>query len=146
VINISKHAVAAVLAAAALALPAVAQAAPSHAEPQKLALATATADHAVSGGAARYDGSWSVVIQTTRGECPAATRAGIHIVGGKLEGNAVVYQIDGRVAADGAIRVTVTAGGKSANGSGRLSNQAGSGVWRTSLGECSGQWTAERRS
>jgi hypothetical protein len=45
----------------------------------------------------------------------------------------------GKVAQTGAITVTVSAGGKSASGSGRL---AGS----VSGGSCAGTWTAERRS
>jgi len=36
--------------------------------------------------------------------------------------------------------------GRSANGVGRLVGNNGSGVWRTSTGECSGQWAAARRN
>ena len=145
-INLPKAAVVAVLATAAATLPAFAGAAQTHAEPQKLALASTTDRVVSSGVAGRYDGSWSVVIKTTRGECPAAVRAALHIVGGKVAADGVGYDAAGHVASDGSIRVTVSAGGKSAGGSGHLSNQAGSGVWKTSTGECSGQWTAERRS
>jgi hypothetical protein len=138
--NASKLAVVALLAAIGPVLPNLAQAAQSYDDVQKSA-----ADHLASGGATGYDGSWSVVIKTSRGDCPAAVRAGIHILGGKLLANDVVYQVNGRVAPDGAIWVIVSAGGQNASGSGRLSQQAGRGVWRTSLGDCSGQWTAERR-
>jgi hypothetical protein len=97
------------------------------------------------GGARFYDGAWSVVIETTRGNCPAAIRAGVRILGGRLLADDQSYRLNGRVAADGAVRVTVSAAGQSAGGSGRLGRNVGRGLWRTSLGECSGQWTAERR-
>jgi hypothetical protein len=41
--------------------------------------------------------------------------------------------------------VTVAEGGRSASGVGRLSGNSGRGQWRTSTGECAGEWTAERR-
>jgi hypothetical protein len=97
------------------------------------------------GGARRYDGVWSVVIETTRGNCPAAVRAGVHIFAGRLLADDQSYRLNGRVAANGAVRVTVSAAGQSAGGSGRLGHNVGRGLWRTSLGECSGQWTAQRR-
>jgi hypothetical protein len=41
--------------------------------------------------------------------------------------------------------VTVAEAGRTANGTGRLSRNSGRGQWKTSTGECAGQWTAERR-
>jgi hypothetical protein len=96
-------------------------------------------------GARFYDGAWSVVIETTRGNCPAAIRAGVHIFAGRLLADDQSYRFDGRVAASGAVRVTVSAAGRSAGGSGRLRRNVGRGLWRSSSDECSGQWTAERR-
>lgn len=96
-------------------------------------------------GARVYDGVWSVVIETSRGNCPAAIRAGVHIFAGRLLADDQSYRLNGRVAGNGAVRVRVSAGGQSAGGSGRLWRNVGRGLWRTSLGECSGQWTAERR-
>jgi len=92
-----------------------------------------------------YDGDWSVLIQTTRGNCPAAVRAGVRIAGGHLVPEDQSYQLNGEVNAGGAVRVTVSAGGQSAGGSGRLTRNTGSGLWRTQSGECSGQWAAARR-
>jgi hypothetical protein len=97
------------------------------------------------GGARVYDGAWSVVIETTRGNCPAAIRAGVHILAGRLLADDQSYRLDGRVAANGAVRVTVSAAGQSAGGSGRLRRNVGSGLWRSSSEECSGQWSAQRR-
>ena len=95
--------------------------------------------------AGNFDGSWSVVINTLRGDCGSSLRYGVRIVGGHVVGQDGGYSVAGAVAPSGAIRVTVAEGGRSANGVGRLVGNNGSGVWRTSTGECSGQWAAARR-
>jgi hypothetical protein len=92
-----------------------------------------------------YDGAWSVVIQTTRGDCPAAIRAGVRIYAGHVLSNDPGYSVEGRVATNGALRVNVSTGGQGAGGFGRLWHTAGRGLWRTWSGQCSGQWTAARR-
>jgi hypothetical protein len=56
----------------------------------------------------------------------------------------IVIDVSGKVAASAAITVTVSYGGTSAVGSGRLSGSSGHGSW--SGASCSGLWTAERRS
>jgi hypothetical protein len=96
--------------------------------------------------AANFDGSWSVVINTLRGDCGSSLRYGVRIVGGHVVGEDANYQVAGAVSPSGAIRVVVAEGGRSASGTGRLVGNSGSGVWRTSSGECSGQWAAARRS
>ena len=97
-------------------------------------------------GASSYDGAWSVVIQTTRGDCPAGIRAGVRIVGGHVVAQDQSYSVAGLVTSNGAIRVNVSAAGQSAGGFGHMTRKSGHGLWRTSTGECSGRWTAERRS
>ncbi|MCL2430608.1 MAG: hypothetical protein FWD12_15380, partial [Alphaproteobacteria bacterium] len=48
-----------------------------------------------SRGRARvYDGAWSIVIETTRGNCPAAIRAGVHILAGRLLADDQSYRLD----------------------------------------------------
>jgi hypothetical protein len=94
--------------------------------------------------AGNFDGSWSVVINTLRGDCGSSLRYGVRIVGGHVVGQDGGYSVAGAVAPSGAIRVTVAEGGRSASGVGRLVGNSGSGVWRTSTGECSGQWAAAR--
>jgi hypothetical protein len=91
-----------------------------------------------------YDGLWSVSIITEKGTCDAY-RYPIRIQNGVLAnaGN-VQINIAGKVQPTGAITVTVSAAGKSASGSGRLSGDLGGGHW--SGGDCSGTWTAERRN
>ena len=95
-----------------------------------------------------FDGAWSVLIITQSGTCDRAYRYDVHISNGQVlhdEHGAVSLQ--GQVARDGAIRVSVSAGDNRADGSGRLSRDRGSGLWRGqgSAGACAGNWEAERR-
>ena len=92
-----------------------------------------------------FDGRWSVVVVTTKGECDRAYRYPIDIRGQDLinAGNAS-FDISGKVAVDGAVAVKIMYGDKSASGSGQLSGTFGQGSW--SGGTCAGTWTAERRS
>jgi hypothetical protein len=92
-----------------------------------------------------FDGSWSVVINTLRGDCGSSLRYAVRIVGGRVQAEDQSYEVGGLVGPNGAIRVVVAEAGRSASGSGRLAGNNGSGLWRTSTGECSGQWTATRR-
>jgi hypothetical protein len=92
-----------------------------------------------------YDGNWSVVIHTVRGDCGASLRYAVRIVDNHVQSGDQGYQAAGRVAPNGDIHVVVAEGGQSASGSGRLAGNVGRGLWRTSTGQCSGNWTAERR-
>ena len=93
-----------------------------------------------------YDGAWSVTIYTQAGNCPSSLRYGVRVARGRVFGDDQSYQVNGTVAPNGATRVTVSEQGQSASGTGRLSGNAGAGRWRTSTGQCAGQWTAARRS
>ena len=70
----------------------------------------------------------------------------------KIENGSVGYagtasfNVTGKVGANGAVTVTVSRGDKSATGTGRMSGTDGAGTWSAASGECSGTWTAERRS
>ena len=96
--------------------------------------------------AGAFDGNWSVIINTLRGDCGSPLRYAVRIVGGHVQGEDPNYQVAGLVSPNGSIRVMVADGGRSANGSGRLAGNSGAGLWRTSTGDCSGQWTAQRRN
>src|SRR3954447_1669744 len=89
-----------------------------------------------------YDGLWSVVIITQSGTCDRAYRYPIRISNGSVlnEGSSPAT-ISGKVANNGTVTVTVSAAGRSAFGSGRLSGQIGTGSWRG--GDCAGTWEAE---
>ena len=97
-----------------------------------------------AGSSPSFDGVWSVVIITDKGTCDRAYRYPIRIHNGALlaEGSSPAT-INGKVASNGQITVTVSAGSKSATGSGKLSGTTGTGSWKG--GECSGTWEAERR-
>jgi hypothetical protein len=91
-----------------------------------------------------YDGTWSVLIHTEKGDCDPGYRYPIRIANGHLvNAGDSAFTITGAVAPTGAITVTVSAAGKSASGSGHLAGAEGGGSW--SGGSCSGSWTAERR-
>jgi hypothetical protein len=92
-----------------------------------------------------FDGVWSVVIYTLYGDCDRSLRYSLRIADGQVLANEQSYQVAGLVAPNGIIRVVVAEGGRSASGSGKLSGNNGKGEWRTSTGQCAGQWTAVRR-
>jgi hypothetical protein len=95
-----------------------------------------------------YDGRWSVLIMTDRGNCDTGYRYAVNIVNGRiLNAGSESFAINGRVWPNGAVRVSVARGGQHAEGSGRLSQDYGSGVWQGvgSAGVCVGRWQTERR-
>jgi hypothetical protein len=92
----------------------------------------------------RYDGLWSVSIVTEKGDCDRGYRYPVRISNGTLaNAGDTMFTITGQVVGSGAVTVTVSAGGKSATGSGRLAGNIGVGSWTG--GACSGSWSAERR-
>ena len=98
-------------------------------------------------GKPNFDGAWSVLIVTEKGTCDRAYRYPIKIANGTVDyAGTASFTVTGKVGASGAVTVTVARGNQSANGSGRLSPNGGTGSWVAGSGECSGTWTAERRS
>lgn len=94
-----------------------------------------------------FDGQWSVLIVTQKGTCDRAYRYPVKISNGSVGyAGESSFTVTGKVAPTGAVTVTVARGDKSANGIGRMSSTDGAGVWTAGSGECSGTWTAERRS
>jgi hypothetical protein len=94
-----------------------------------------------------YDGHWSVLIVTQKGTCDRAYRYPVKIDNGSVGyAGEASFTVTGKVAANGAVTVTVARGSQSAKGTGRMSPTDGSGIWQAGTGECSGTWTAERRS
>jgi hypothetical protein len=92
-----------------------------------------------------FDGKWSVVVVTTKGDCDRAYRYPIAIQGETLiNAGDTAFDISGHVQGNGAVAVKISYGDKSAHGLGRLSGGFGQGSW--SGGSCAGTWTAERRS
>src|SRR3954452_7793708 len=101
----------------------------------------------IASGKQSLDGTWSVLIVTELGKCDRAYRYPVRISNG-LVGYAgeASFNVSGSVGANGAVTVTVSRGSQSAKGTGQLSANGGSGHWTAGSGECSGSWSAERRS
>jgi hypothetical protein len=94
--------------------------------------------------APNFDGLWSVVIMTEKGTCDRAYRYPVRIANGEVQNDGPsLINVTGKVGGNGAVKVLVSAGDKSATGIGRLSGKIGGGQW--SGGECAGHWQAERR-
>ena len=94
-----------------------------------------------------YDGTWSVLIVTQKGTCDRAYRYPVKIDNGSVGyAGSASFSVSGKVGENGAVTVKVARGNQSANGQGKLSSTDGSGQWVAGSGECSGTWTAERRS
>ena len=93
-----------------------------------------------------YDGTWSVLIVTTKGDCDRAYRYGVTIDNGNVLYDGGIVNLYGRVAGNGAVRVIVTSGSARANATGRLNRRVGSGGWQGGSGQsrCSGYWQANR--
>jgi hypothetical protein len=133
----SKHGGLLAAAAATILLLAVA-ATPSDAASRKRHTYTRTSG---------YDGLWTVLIHTQVGPCDPSYRYPARIVHGLVRqaDNDFSYQISGGVAGSGAIAVTVSKGGQSATGYGRLRGRSGGGRWSAGGNTCYGTWTAARR-
>jgi hypothetical protein len=99
---------------------------------------------APAAAAPSYDGLWSVVIVTEKGTCDRAYRYPVRISNGAVQNDGPsLINVSGNVRGNGAVTVLVSAGDKSASGTGRLAGKIGGGKW--SGGECAGTWEAERR-
>jgi hypothetical protein len=91
-----------------------------------------------------YDGLWSVMIVTEKGACEHAYRYPVRISKGTVQNDGPgLINVSGKVGGNGAVTVSVSAGDKSASGTGRLSGKVGGGKW--SGAACAGTWEAERR-
>src|SRR5262249_59201321 len=109
-----------------------------------LALAGAFAVSRSAEAVPSYDGVWSVVIVTKQGLCDGSYRYPVRITKGSLfnAGNATV-NITGKVDKHGAVVVNVSAGDKTAVGTGHLSGKAGGGSWSGGKGPPRRVWQAE---
>jgi len=109
-----------------------------------VSLAGALGTAAPATATANYDGLWSVVIVTQKGTCDRVYRYPVRISNGAVQNDGPsLINVSGKVGGNSAVTVMVSAGDKSASGTGKLSGKAGGGKW--SGGECAGTWEAERR-
>jgi len=109
-----------------------------------LTLAVTAATVSAAAASTPYDGRWSLSITTTRGACDTYNFP-VDISNGRVSFPGL-NKASGQVSAKGAVKVFVSAAGKSAAGSGQLTPGSGSGRWSGKSGTdtCSGTWTAQR--
>ena len=95
-----------------------------------------------------FDGRWTVLVVTQAGDCDKAYQYAVQIASGAVSyaGEASI-NLSGRVDGSGRVNVSISRGGQSANGAGRLSGSRGTGTWKgqSRNTECSGRWEATRR-
>jgi hypothetical protein len=111
-------------------------------------LCTALAGNPPAASAATTDGNWSVQIITEKGTCGSARLDNVNVSHGRVAYRGIApVNVAGTVAANGLVRVNITAGDQGARGTGRLLASGGHGVWRGhgTRGQCTGRWVAERR-
>jgi hypothetical protein len=114
-----------------------------------LVVAAASPSEAAKRGRSNaYDGLWSVSILTQAGPCDPSYRYPARIIGGRVlqVDKDFSYQISGNVIASGGIAVTVSKGGQSATGFGRLHGSSGGGRWSAGGDTCYGTWSAMKRA
>jgi hypothetical protein len=92
-----------------------------------------------------YDGIWNVLVITQAGTCDPAYSYPFRVAGGRIS-TAGAADVSGSVGPGGVVAVRISAGGRVASGTGRLSGSTGAGRWtaKVSSGSCSGRWQATR--
>ncbi|SDI78619.1 hypothetical protein SAMN05444171_3441 [Bradyrhizobium lablabi] len=107
------------------------------------AAAPGTADAARRGGA--YDGTWTTVFATTRGNCSSGYSVPFLVTGSRVS-SAGGGRVAGSVRRGGAVAVRVSVGASRASGGGRLVGNSGAGSWSGIItgDRCSGTWQATR--
>lgn len=95
----------------------------------------------------RYDGAWSITAVTKDGPCAASKSYQVQIKDSDASVPGDDIDVDGGVAASGAVQATIKQGSNRVPITGTLDAKgSGSGTWHTSGGliECSGSWSAKR--
>ena len=119
-----KHAAKGILALAAFALAAAADAAPRP---------------------GLYDGTWNVTFTTRAGNCSATNSAPFNVTGTQVS-SAGGGKVTGGIRPGGAVAVNISIGLSHASGTGRLAGNSGIGRWSGVISgdRCSGTWQASR--
>jgi hypothetical protein len=113
--------------------------------PRVAALALAASILAVPALADSYDGTWQVTIVTEQGSCAKAFSYPLAVRDGQVSNTGYLSaKTAGQVEGSGAVRVNISFGDKSAQGTGKLSSDSGAGTWKGS--DCSGRWKAARKA
>jgi hypothetical protein len=96
--------------------------------------------------ATKYDGSWSVIVYTSRGPCDPSSRFSGEIVNGEISYAYGSLEVSGHIDASGATHVHVIYGSAHGEAHGHMTATHGSGTW-TGVGpdgRCAGTWVATR--
>ena len=102
-------------------------------------------DAAPAQAAGRYDGTWSTVFATTRGNCSSGYSVPFTVLGTRVA-SAGGGRVSGSVTRSGGVAVAVSVGASHASGGGRLAGNFGAGRWSGIItgDRCSGTWQATR--
>jgi hypothetical protein len=97
------------------------------------------------GAAGRYDGIWTTVFATTRGNCSSGYSVPFTVTGRRVS-SAGGGRVSGSVSRSGSVAVAVSVGASRASGGGRLAGNSGAGRWSGIItgDRCSGTWQATR--
>ena len=92
-----------------------------------------------------YDGTWTTVFATTRGNCSSGLSVPFLVYGGRVS-SAGGGRVSGSVSRSGSVAVAVSVGASYASGGGRLVGNYGSGRWSGIIqgDRCAGTWQASR--
>jgi len=92
-----------------------------------------------------FDGTWTTVFATTRGNCSSGYSVPFTVSGGRVL-SAGGGRVSGSVNRSGGVAVAVSVGASYASGGGRLVGNFGSGRWSGIItgDRCSGTWQATR--
>ena len=92
-----------------------------------------------------YDGTWTTVFATTRGNCSSGYSVPFMVAGGRVL-SAGGGRVSGSVGRGGSVAVAVSVGASRASGGGRLVGSSGAGRWSGIItgDRCSGTWQATR--
>ena len=95
--------------------------------------------------AGRYDGMWTTVFATTRGNCSSGYSVPFLVAGSRVS-SAGGSRVSGSVSRSGSVAVAVSVGASRASGGDRLVGNSGSGRWSGTItgDRCSGTWQATR--
>ena len=92
-----------------------------------------------------YDGTWTTVFATTKGNCSSGYSVPFLVTGSRVS-SAGGGRVSGSVNRGGAVAVQVSVGASQARGGGRLAGNSGAGSWSGIItgDRCSGTWQATR--
>ena len=92
-----------------------------------------------------YDGIWTTVFATTRGNCSSGYSVPFTVTGSRVS-SAGGGRVSGSIGRGGSVAVSVSVGASHANGGGRLAGNSGAGFWSGIItgDRCSGTWQASR--